>query len=412
MSSLPSTPADAVASGVPASPSLARQWLLGASLILIAFNLRPVFGSISVLLPEVMRDTGMGPTAASLLTTLPLLCLGVFAMPAPALARRFGPERVLLGALALICIGTLLRGTGHLPVLFVSTAIAGAGIAVGNVLLPGLVKRDFPTRASMMTGLYTLSVCAGASSSTAFTVPLERHLFHGEWALTLAAWAFPAAVVLLLWAPQALAARRTPAHAQPRAGSVWRDPLAWQVMGFMGLQSALAYIVLGWLAPLLRERGLDGAQAGYVVAVSILVQLLTCLVTPSIAARCRDQRAFGVGLALIICVAMLALIFGPLSGRWLWAVLLGCGQGGAFALALTLIVLRSPDPGTTAQLSAMAQGGGYILASTGPLLAGLLRGWTGSFESSAVLLLVLSLAMAACGWGAGRRLLVRTRAAV
>jgi CP family cyanate transporter-like MFS transporter len=379
------------------------------SLILIAFNLRPVFGSVSVLLPEVMRDTGMGPTGASLLTTLPLLCLGIFAMPAPALARRFGPERTLFGALLLICIGTLLRGTGSLPLLFAATALAGAGIAVGNVLLPGLVKRDFPTHAAMMTGMYTLAVCAGASSSTAFTVPLERHVFHGSWALTLAAWALPAALVLLLWAPQALAAKPLPAHAQARGGSLWHDPLAWQVMGFMGLQSALAYIVLGWLAPLLRERGLDGAEAGYVVALSILVQLGACLVTPSIAARCRDQRALAVGMAAITLMAMLALIFAPLSGRWLWAVLLGCGQGGSFALALSLIVMRSPDSATTAQLSAMAQGGGYVLASGGPLLAGLLRGWTGSFQSSALLLVMLALAMAWCGWGAGRRLLVKPR---
>ena len=234
-------------------------------------------------------------------------------------------------------------------------------------------------------------------------------MFHGEWALTLAAWALPAALVLLLWAPQALLVRPLPAHAQLRGGSLWHDKLAWQVMGFMGLQSALAYIVMGWLAPLLRERGLDGAEAGYVVAVSILVQLATCLVTPSIAARCRDQRALAVSLAVIICVAMLAFIFAPLSGRWLWAVLLGLGQGGAFALALTLIVLRSPDASATAQLSAMAQGGGYIIASCGPLLAGLLRGWTGSFESCAPLFIVVSLGMAACGWGAGRRLLVKPR---
>ncbi|MDM0115030.1 MFS transporter [Variovorax sp. J22R133] len=392
------------------SPTLARQVLLGLSLILIAFNLRPVFGSLSVLLPEVMRDTGMSPSVASLLTTLPLLCLGVFAVPAPALARRFGAERTLFGALLLICIGTVLRGTGSLPLLFASTALAGAGIAVGNVLLPGLVKRDFPTRAAMMTGLYTLAVCAGAAGSTAFTVPLERNVFHGSWTTTLAAWAIPAAVVLLLWAPQALAAHALPSHAHARVGSLWRDPLAWQVTCFMGLQSALAYIVLGWLAPLLRERGLDGAEAGYVVAVSILVQLATCLVTPSIAARCRDQRALAVGMAAIILVAMLAFIFAPLGGRWVWAVLLGCGQGGAFALALSLIVMRSPDANVTAQLSAMAQGGGYVLATSGPLLAGLLRGWTGSFESSAILMVVLAVAMAVSGWGAGRRLLVRPRA--
>jgi CP family cyanate transporter-like MFS transporter len=409
MSSLPTSRASAA--HLPVSPTLAQQVLLGVSLILIAFNLRPVFGSISVLLPEVMRDTGMGPTAASLLTTLPLLCLGIFAVPAPALARRFGAERTLFFALLLICIGTLLRGTGSLALLFASTALAGAGIAVSNVLLPGLVKRDFPTHAAMMTGLYTLAVCGGASSSTAFTVPLERQVFHGSWALTLAAWAVPAALVLLLGAPQALAARPLPSHAQPRGGSLWHDRLAWQVTGFMGLQSALAYIALGWLAPILRERGLDGAEAGYVVALSILVQLGTCLVTPSIAARCRDQRALAVGMAAITLTAMLALIFAPLSGRWIWAVLLGCGQGGSFALALSLIVMRSPDSTTTAQLSAMAQGGGYVLASTGPLLAGLLRGWTGSFQSSAILLVLLSLSMAWCGWGAGRRLLVKPRPA-
>src|SRR6478609_6874299 len=154
MSSLPSPPT-AAPQAATASPSLTRQWLLGLSLILIAFNLRPVFGSLSVLLPEVMKDTGLSPSGASLLTTLPLLCLGLFAAPAPALARRFGPERTLLGALLLICIGTLLRGTGSLPMLFFSSALAGAGIAVSNVLLPGLVKRDFSSHAAMMTGLYT-----------------------------------------------------------------------------------------------------------------------------------------------------------------------------------------------------------------------------------------------------------------
>ena len=388
------------------TPTRARQVLLGLSLILIAFNLRPVFGSLSVLLPEVMKDTGLSPSGASLLTTLPLLCLGVFAAPAPALARRFGPERTLLGALILICIGTLLRGTGSLPMLFFSSALAGAGIAVSNVLLPGLVKRDFSSHAAMMTGFYTLAVCAGASSSAAFTVPLE-HSFGGSWTAALAFWALPAGLVVLLWAPQAMAARPRQAHASAHTGSLWRDPLAWQVTCFMGLQSSLAYIVMGWLAPMLRERGLDSATAGYVLGVSILVQLATCLVTPSIAARCRNQRGLALGLTVIILASMLAFLFAPLGGVWFWAVLLGCGQGGSFALALSLIVMRSPDATVTAQLSAMAQGWGYVLAATGPLIAGLLRGWTGGFQSSAALMVVIAAGMAWSGWGAGRRMHVR-----
>ena len=393
--------------------------LLALSLLLIAFNLRPVFGSLSVVLPDIMRDTGLGTTGASLLTTLPIICLGVFAAPAPALGRRFGVERTLLGAMFLICVGTLLRAWVSLPLLFASSVLVGAGIAIGNVLLLGLIKRDFPRRSAVMTGLYTLAICFGASISTAFTVPLEQHLFNGAWAPALAFWALPAGVVMLLWAPLALSAPHTVTVLPPRAaastlrktstrmGSLWRDRLAWQVTVFMGSQSAMAYIVMGWLAPILRERGLESAEAGYVVATAIVSQLVTSLITPPIAARCKDQRAFAVGVALLVSVSLLALIFAPLGGRWIWAVLLGCGLGSGFALALSLIVMRSANAHVTGQLSAMAQGWGYTLAAFGPLLVGLLRGWTGGFESSAALIVVVTLIMGWSGWGAGRNMLVR-----
>lgn len=391
--------------------------LLALSLLLIAFNLRPVFGSLSVVLPDIMRDTGLGATGASLLTTLPIVCLGLFAAPAPALARRFGAERTLLGAMALICVGTLLRAWVSLPLLFASSVLAGAGIAIGNVLLLGLIKRDFAQRSAMMTGLYTLAICLGASIATALTVPLEQGLFQGAWAPALAFWALPAGVVTLLWAPLALSARHAPvpsstatasANTQGSAmRSLARDRLAWQVTVFMGSQSAMAYIVMGWLAPILRERGLESAAAGYVVATAIVSQLVTSLITPSVAARCKDQRAFAAGVALLVCSSLLALMLGPLGGRWVWAVLLGCGLGSGFALALSLIVMRSANATVTAQLSAMAQGWGYALAAFGPLLVGLLRDWTGGFASSAALVVVIGVAMAWSGWGAGRKLLVR-----
>jgi CP family cyanate transporter-like MFS transporter len=151
---------DAEADSLPAprptpAPSLARRILLGASVVLIAFNLRPVFASLSVMLPEIMAATGLSATAASLLTTLPIVCLGVFAPLAPGLGRRFGTERTLLGCMVLILVGTALRGTGNIPLLFLASAIAGSGIAVSNVLLSGLVKRDFAGQAALMMGLYT-----------------------------------------------------------------------------------------------------------------------------------------------------------------------------------------------------------------------------------------------------------------
>ena len=403
------TPASSSPLSAPLPPGTPRQrqWLLALSLLLIACNLRPVFGSLSVVLPEIMRDTGLSAAGASLLTTLPILCLGLFSAPTPWLSRRFGAERVLLLALLLICTGTLLRATASLPGLFASSVLAGAGIAMGNVLLPSLVKRHFARQAAMMTGMYVLAIGIGASVATASTVPLATRYFAGSWAWALAVWALPALLVLLLWLPQALRMRSEPMDPAAQAGSLWRDALAWQVTAFMGLQSSLAYIVIGWLAPILRERGLDSALAGYVVAISTLAQLLTSLLVPSIAARCRDQRALAVGLAALGFAALMGLILAPLTTVWLWAVLLGCAQGGLFALALSLIAMRSGNAQITAQLSAMAQGWGYILAAGGPLLTGLLHQWTGSFASSLWLMLLLSAALAWSGWGAGRNRLVR-----
>ena len=390
------------------SNSPSTHWLLALSLILIACNLRPVFGSLSVVLPEIMRDTGLTSTGASMLTTLPILCLGLFSLPTPALARRFGAERVLLMALVLIASGTLLRATGSVFALFLSAVLAGAGIAMGNVLLPSLIKRSFALKVALMMGLYTLAVCGGASAAAAFTVPMQLHWFEGAWPYALAVWAALGVLAILIWAPQAAHAKPVATDAAAHAGTLMRSALAWQVTFFMGLQSALAYIVMGWLAPILRERGIDSAEAGYLVATSILMQLAASLLTPPLAARLKDQRGFTLALSVMILAAFLGLLWGPLGlPMWGWAVLLGLGQGGSFALALSLIVMRSGSAQVTAQLSAMAQGWGYVLAAWGPLLVGLLHSLTGSYMPTATLVIVLSAAMALAGWGAGRNLLVQ-----
>ncbi|MBE1206739.1 CynX/NimT family MFS transporter [Aminobacter carboxidus] len=384
------------------------RFVLGASLVLIAFNLRPLFSSLSVLLPEVMQATGLSPAGASLLTTLPVLCLGLFAPLAPRMAQRFGAERTLLFALALLAFGTALRGLGTAPLLFIASFIAGAAIAIGNVLLPGLVKRDFPDKAAMMTGLYTMALCAGAASASGLTLPIE-HLATGSWSGALAAWAVPALIVLFIWTPQALGSRRQASHSGFRVVGLWRDRLAWQVTLFMGLQSALAYCVFGWLAPILRERGFDATTAGAIVSLSVMAQVVTCLAVPSIAIRRKDQRGVNVALVVAAVVALLGILFAPTWTILFWAVLQGIGQGGLIAAAMTLIVLRSPDSHVAAHLSGMAQGVGYTLAAIGPLLVGLIRNWTGSFAASSVLFVALGLGVAITGLGAGRALHVGAR---
>ncbi|RVA23264.1 cyanate transporter, partial [Mesorhizobium sp. M7D.F.Ca.US.004.03.1.1] len=305
-------------------------------------------------------------------------------------------------------LGTGLRWFESVPLLFVATFLAGGAIAIGNVLLPGLVKRDFADRAAVMTGLYTMALCAGSAAAAGFTLPIE-HLVTGSWSGALAAWAVPTLVVLLIWIPQALGSRQQVSHQGFRVVGLWRDRLAWQVTLFMGLQSALAYCIFGWLAPILRERGFDAATAGAMVSVSVMAQVITCLAVPSFAMRLKDQRGINVALVATAVIALLGILFAPTSTVLFWAVLQGIGQGGLIAAAMSLIVLRSPDSHVAAHLSGMAQGVGYVLAAFGPLLVGLIRGWTGSFSASALLFVALGLGAAIMGFGAGHALHVGAR---
>ena len=387
------------------------RWLLCLGLILAAFNLRLIFPSLSVVLPEIMRDLSLSPAVASALTTLPVVCLGLFAPAAPILAGRFGVERVILALLTLLALGTAMRGLATLPALAAGSVLAGGAIAMVNVLLPGLVKRDFPERAAPLTGLFTMALCAGAALAAAATVPLE-HAFasaaFGSWPAALAAWAVPAVLTLPFWLPNALPRPAPRAVAARRPSTLLRQPLAWQVTLFMGFQSSLAYAVFGWMAPILRERGLDADTAGYVVSVSMAGQMTASLVAPSLATRGRDQRPAALVATVLAIGAFLTTLYGPLSFVWAAAVAQGLGQGALIAIALTIIILRSPDIATAARLSGMAQGIGYLMAASGPLLVGLLRDWTGSFAATGPFAVLLGLGAAGAGFGAGRARLLRS----
>lgn len=397
---------DAETDSVPQPPepekqSKALRILLGLSLVLIAANLRPVFSSVSVLLPEIIDATGMSGVAAGVLTTLLVVCLGVFAPFAPRLAQRFGAEKVLLFVLVALTIGTAIRGIGNSASLYIGATLAGAAIATGNVLLPGVVKRDFPKTAAIMTGLYTMALCGGAAAAAGFTIPIE-HMLGGSWNLALAFWALPAALVLALWLPQALRAKHNVAHSGFKVMGLWKDKLAWQVTLFMGLQSSMAYVVFGWLAPILREQGLSATAAGGLVSFSIMVQVITCLAIPSIAVRQKSQSLLNVVLCMSAALPLIGFLYLPQWSFWLLAIIQGFGQGGLIAAAMMVIVLRSPDSHTAAHLSGMAQCIGYTLASVGPLVVGLIHSATGSFAACGLFFALIGLGAAINGWGAGR----------
>jgi len=386
-------------------PLLHKPWLLLLGLVLVALNLRPALSSMAPVLGEVSAGLGLSAAQAGLLTTLPVLCLGLFAPLAPVLARRFGSERVILGILLTLAAGILVRSSLGVAGLFLGSILAGASIGVIGVLLPGIVKRDFPRQAGTLTGVYTMALCLGAAMAAGATVPLSQHL-DDSWAAGLGFWALPALLAMLVWLPQARQGHGSHRVAY-RVRGLLRDPLAWQVTLYMGLQSSLAYIVFGWLPSILIGRGLSPTEAGLVLSGSVIVQLISSLGAPWLATRGKDQRLAIVIVMLVTLMGLFGCLYAPLEGLWGWAILLGLGQGGTFALALTLIVLRSKDAHVAANLSSMAQGVGYTLASMGPFAVGVVHDLTGGWNAVGWIFAVLGGGAILFGLKAGRALHVQ-----
>ncbi|MCP6695233.1 CynX/NimT family MFS transporter [Pseudomonas donghuensis] len=384
---------------------LKRPWLLLLGLVLVALNLRPALSSMAPLLSQVCDSLGLTASQAGLLTTLPVLCLGLFAPLAPLLARRFGSERVILGILLVLAAGIAVRSAFGSTGVFVGSIMAGASIGVIGVLLPGIVKRDFSKHAGTLTGFYTMALCLGAAMAAGATVPLSERL-GDSWSLGLGFWLIPALLAALIWLPQAREGHGAH-HVAYRVRGLLRDPLAWQVTLYMGLQSSLAYIVFGWLPSILIGRGLSPTQAGLVLSGSVIVQLISSLSAPWLATRGKDQRLAIVIVMLMALAGLFGCLYAPLDGLWGWAIVLGLGQGGTFALALTLIVLRSKDAHVAANLSSMAQGIGYTLASMGPFAVGLVHDLTGGWSAVGWIFAVLGAGAIGFGLKAGRNLHVQ-----
>ncbi|MCE9663888.1 MFS transporter [Halomonas sp. M5N1S17] len=384
----------------------ARMILFLFLMVLVGLNLRPALSSLAPLLVRLQLDTGLSPLAIGALTTLPVLCLGIFAPLAPWLAKRLGPENTLTLALAALIAGLLLRGLPATPLLFAGTLLVGAAIGVAGTLLPALVKREIPAGADLMTGVYTMALCLGGALGAGLSIPLADLL--GSWRLSLISWSLLGVTALLAWI---MLMPRTPRGTPlPGGGGSLRQllsqPLAWQVMLYMGTQSSLAYIVFGWLPTLLQARGYGESEAGWMMGASVMVQLISALGAPWLARFSRDQRP---ALMLVLgCVGagLWLLLLGPTSWRWAGVVLLGLGQGGCFSLALTLIVLRTANSRLAGKLSGLAQGGGYTLAAMGPLAVGILLQFDVSLTivTTALLLIVAVSAIFAMLAGRNQRL--------
>ena len=378
--------------------SVSSGWLLLTVVVAVAVNLRPAIAAVPPLLDAIQSDLGLSATGAGLLTALPVVCMGVFAPVGAALGRRVGREAAVSCALALVAVGTLVRGLAASTLtLYGGTLVAGIGIAMGGALLPGVVKAWFPARAGAVTGLYTAGLVTGALLASAATVPLMDALGVG-WPAGIAAWGLLAAAALAAWVP---VTRRLRAGAGPAAPGParlpWGSGVAWRITLYMGSQSLLYYAALTWLSPLYLDAGWSAGRAGLLLGLFSLTQVFSALAVPALADRTGDHRPW-VALCVGVATAMLAALgLAPTAAPWVWAAVLGLGVGGMFALALTLLVKLASSPAAAARLSGMALLVGYLLAATGPVLAGALYDAAGSYRAPFLALAGIGLATLALG---------------
>jgi CP family cyanate transporter-like MFS transporter len=357
----------------------------------------------------IRGETGLSSALIGLITTLPLLGFAVLSPLAQRVARRWGIERVLLVSLIALIGGIVLRSVPVLSMLFIGTTILGLAIALGNVLLPGLIKRDFPQHTGLMTGIYSMVLAGGGAVAPGVSIPLTQGLGLG-WRGSLMFWALPAALAAVVWLVLLLARRSfvIPANAGISLRGLWSSSLAWQVTLFMGLQSLAFYITIAWLPAIFQSDGLSAEAAGWLLSLLQFVSILSCFLVPILAGRMHNQR----GIVVVICLLCLVAYGGFLSitstFTVLWCILLGLGQGACLGLALMFFILRTSDARSAAELSGMAQSIGYLLAALGPLLFGWLHDLTHSWTIPLLTLMAVTIALLAVGLGAGRNSVVES----
>ncbi|HEU4511998.1 MAG TPA: MFS transporter [Nocardioidaceae bacterium] len=386
----------APATSTPLEDSRWERILVLVGIVVLAFNLRPAAVSVGPVLDELTSELGMSGVTAGLLTTLPVLAFASFGALASDLARRFGVHHVTLVSLLAVVVGLGTRARTDQVWLFLLMSLLGlAGMATANVLLPSLVKLHFPRRVGLLTSLYTTSMAVGLTLASGLTVPIAEQ--YGSWRWGLFAWAVTAAVAALPWIgllrhDRTLAA--TPHTITLR--QVARTRLGWAMAFFFGLQSLQAYSIFGWFAQVYRDAGFSATTAGLLLGVITAMSIPLSFVIPSLASRLHNQTWLIVGLFACYPVGYLGLILAPVSGAWLWAVLVGTAAS-VFPLVLTLISLRARTPEGTAALSGFTQSVGYLVAAIGPMGMGVLYDATGGWTVPLSVLIVLAVAQLAAG---------------
>lgn len=383
-----------------------KNTILMIGIIFVAFTLRPAITAVGPLIGDIRADTGITNGIAGLLTTLPLLTFGLLSPFVPKISQRIGNEWSVLIGLCILALGMLIRSTGLIFFLYVGTILIGSGIAICNVLLPGIVKEKFPQKVGVLTGIYTLSMALWAGLAPGLSSPLANNL-HLGWRLSLSVYVILLIIAIILWLPQVKRKNNTfyrlrmeQTQVQP---SLWRSTIAWQVTIFMGLQSLIYFSMTAWLPEILISQGFTATSAGWMVTLMQFSGLPANFIIPVIADRLPNQK----GIAIIIGLFCLTGLFGLLVGNspfiiTLCIICLGIALGSAISHSLTLIGLRAINAKQASDLSGMAQSVGYLLAAMGPFIIGFLFDLFHTWSLPLMILIVIAILFTIAGVGAGR----------
>lgn len=387
---------------------LAHPGLVLIGILLIATNLRGPITSIGPILESISTDLGLTATQAGLLTTVPLLAFAFFSPLSSGLARKIGLETALMTALIAITLGIIIRSLGSTSMLFLGTSIIGVGIAIGNVLLPSLLKRDFPQKVATLTAIYVLMMGIGSTISASSAIPV-LHLAESlnitlipHWAVSLASMIVLPIIAIVVWSSQ-VGSRTPPTEDTLKVDThsyLWKTPAAWQVTSFLGLNSFMMYIFIAWLPTILVSNGYSEHQAGYLHGILQLATALPALVLIPLMAKFKDKRLLSVSIAVITFVGIAGLLFVP-QFAFVWIMMSGFSIGGGFILGLSFVGIRTHDAHQAAALSGMAQCMGYLLAAAGPIIFGLLHEMMDSWNAPLVMSLIICIVWAGIGMFAG-----------
>lgn len=362
-----------------------RPLLVALSIFGLAACLRPAITAVGPLVPDIAASTGLSYANLGLLGSLPLLLFAAVA-PFAAVALRFGGPAVVARWVALVLmLGIVVRSVVGVPGLWAGTILLAGAVAVGNVLVPVLVRRDYPARAALASGANALVMSAFAALGSGLAVLLTD--WTGDWRRTLMVWAIPAALVAVVW----FARRDEPAETflgpPPERGSHLRSPIAWAVTAFMGLQSLTFYLIITWMPSIELDRGVGAESAAMHLLLYQLVGAPFGLVVSWLLHRTGRYRLVTMLTSAPMLLGACGLVLTDGSALW-WLLLAAPGSAGALSVAFLLMAHHGADARGAAGLSAMANAGGYLLAAAGPFAAGVLHEWTSSWMPALIILVV------------------------